>query len=355
MGVLDMESPSFPAAQLQSIAEKVLVGYGAHPGVAEDTAHSIVTSSLRGIDSHGFNLLPKIVGRVTDKDCRLSQIEEPSELVVPGEGMPIGVIDAKLTPGQHACLHAARVAADKAERFGIGLVTIRDSTHFGSCAPFLLEVVKRKMIAMVGSNSTQSMAAFGAPNANLGNMPLGFAAPVEDGPDFLFDFCCAVMSFGKLNRLKAAGAEIPPDAFKKKENIAEDALFTNAAAMENLALPFRGVKGANIAMMVETLSGLLSFGNFGAGTEVKKEGRLCGPSHFVMAIDPAKFGEPGRCEINMKEYLAELKASHADIVYAGERASETQARREAEGVPVSAELKAEINELAAAVGVELDW
>lgn len=153
------------------VSLKVLSLYGSDMTVATDTAHSIVASSLRGIDSHGINLLPKIVGRVTNKDSSgemLSQVAEPAELVVPGDGLPVGVVDAKLSPGQHACLFAARVAADKAEKFGIGMVPVRNSTHFGSCAPFLEEVVRRGFVCMVGSNSTQTMSVFGAPRANLG-------------------------------------------------------------------------------------------------------------------------------------------------------------------------------------------
>jgi len=64
--------------------------------------------------SHRFNLLVKIIGRVTAEGETISQVAEPAELVIPGEGMPIAVIDAKLTPGQHSCLLAARVAAEKA-------------------------------------------------------------------------------------------------------------------------------------------------------------------------------------------------------------------------------------------------
>ena len=140
----------------------MLTLYGADATVATDTAHSIVASSLRGIDSHGINLLPKIVGRVTSKESSgemLSQVAEPAELIVPGDGLPVGVVDAKLSPGQHACLFAARVCAEKAEKFGIGMVPVRNSTHFGSCAPFLEEVVQRGFICMVGSNSTQRPSA----------------------------------------------------------------------------------------------------------------------------------------------------------------------------------------------------
>jgi LDH2 family malate/lactate/ureidoglycolate dehydrogenase len=236
----------------------------------------------------------------------------------------------------------------------------RNSTHFGSCAPFLEEVVNRGFICMVGSNSTQSMAVFDAPRANLGNMPFGFAAPVKDGPDFLFDFCCAVMSFGKLNRFKAAGKEIPEDAFKKNEVQDEDALYTNASAIENLALPFGGFKGGNIALMVEMLSGLLSFGHFGTETEVVRDSpeggrKLQGPSHFVMAIDPSKFGTETDYSAHMKSYLAELKASHEEIAYAGERANAIKVERQRDGIPIPDEVRAEVDALAETKGATLDW
>jgi len=235
------------------------------------------------------------------------------------------------------------------------MVPVRNSTHFGSCAPFLQLVVDQGLVAMVGSNSTQTMAAFGAPAPNLGNMPFGFAAPVKDGPDFLFDFCCAVMSYGKLNRMKAAGQEIPAEAFKEAEQEKGDKLFTNAAAAQNIALPFGGFKGGNIAVMVEMLSGLLSFGNYGQQTEVMKDGKLKGPSHFVMAIDPSKFGNEGEYAEHMKGYLADLKASHPDISYAGERAGSIMEERKKNGILVSVELQAEIDALAEAKGTTLDW
>jgi len=239
------------------------------------------------------------------------------------------------------------------------MVTVRNSTHFGSASPFLLELLGDGLIGLVGSNSTQSMATFGADRANLGNMPFGFVAPVAEGHPFLFDFCCAVMSFGKLNRLKAAGEDIPAGAFKPNTHVDKDALYTNAAALENLALPFGGFKGGNIAMMIETLSGLLSFGHYGAETEVVREGRLQGPSHFVLAIDPRKFAPPDQgpeaYALHMKRYVEELKSSHPDINYAGERAASTMADREAHGIPVSEALRHEISELATAKGGAVNW
>jgi len=116
------------ATKLKQIASEVLALYGSDPTVAADTSYSIVASSLRGIDSHGFNLLPKIIGRVTSEDM-ISQVAEPAVLAMPGDGLPVAVVDAKLSPGQHACLFAARIAADKAEKFGIGMVPVRSFPH----------------------------------------------------------------------------------------------------------------------------------------------------------------------------------------------------------------------------------
>ena len=166
------------------------------------------------------------------------------------------------------------------------------------------------------------------------------------------------MSFGRLNRMKAAGEAVPEGAFKTvspAELEGESRTFTNLAACTNLALPFGGHKGSAVAMMIEVLAGCLSSGNFGASAEGIADGKFLGPSHFVLAIDPSKFGtDAGAFAEGMRRYVADVKAPAPDsIQYAGERAARVSADRAAHGVPVPAELEAELRRLAAAVGVEI--
>jgi len=342
--------------QLQSLATEILVKHGANQQVAEDCSVAMVRASLRGIDSHGIALLPRILERDADSEIMRTQLTAICSVVL--DSPAVALLDAALAPGQHACMMAARMAAEKAAVCGISIVNVRDSTHFGASASFLEELLSKGMVGIVGSNCTPSMAILGSSVPNSGNSPWGFCAPVADGPDFLFDFCCAVMSFGKLNRLKAAGTEIPEGAFIEALNEKMVKSGTNAAAVKNIALAFGGVKGGMVAMMIEVLSGVLSNGNFGANAEsVTADGkRIQGPSHFVIAIDPSKFGcSSDEFAQNMKSYLTDVKAPASEIRYAGESAAAAKEERGVHGVPLTAATKAEIEALAKAKNIKVPW
>lgn len=332
-----MSNPTIniPADALMAACREALINAGAHAVIADDIAHALVTTSLRGIDSHGVVLLARILKRVEAGRC---QITQPTAAVDGCSSPAVAVFDAHLGAGQHAAMAAARHAVAMAENTGIGMVSIRNSTHFGACSPYLLEVMKHGFVGIVGSNSTPSMAAFGAQFANLGNNPFGFGCPVEGAPDVLFDFSSGVMSFGQLNKLRAAGLPVPEDAFiKPKAPSKTDHIYEVAGALEYVSLPFGGFKGSSVAMMIEVLSGVLSGGNFGARTEVMSDGEFLGPSHFVLALNPQMFGLDD-IEARMATYCEDIRQGQDDIRLPGENAEAIDATRRAEGIPMEASL-----------------
>ena len=190
---MDTGEKRFSYTFFENLCQNLLEAYGADPSVAKDITFSLLISSLRGIDSHGLNLLPRILSRV---ESGRSQLKQPAEVIGNTNDLPVAIVDAHSSPGQHSCLFAARIAETKAKEYGIGFVTVRHSTHFGCCTPFIIEILKEQFIAFVGSNSARSMAAFGVEFANLGNNPFGFGAPVRGSRDFIFDSSSAVISFG---------------------------------------------------------------------------------------------------------------------------------------------------------------
>ena len=269
---MDGERNCYSYAFLEDLCLNLLTAQGADASVAQDVTFSLLISSLRGIDSHGLALLPKILSR---SESGRSQMGQPAEVLGSTNHLPMAVVDAHLSPGQHACLFSARVAKQKAKQYGVGLVTVRDSTHFGCCTPFIVEVLKERFIAFVGSNSARSMAAFGAQAANLGNNPFGVGAPVQGGRDFIFDSSSAVMSFGNLANYRRLGIPVPDNAFIRPEEAGkDDAVYEIAGSLTEVALPFGHYKGASVAMLIEIFSGLLSLGNFGSRTETMHNDRF---------------------------------------------------------------------------------
>jgi LDH2 family malate/lactate/ureidoglycolate dehydrogenase len=341
--------------KLERAAAGLLTAAGAGRAVASDVASALVSSSLRGIDTHGIVLLPKILDRA---GAGRTQLRLPAVAAGRHARRPVAMVDARLSPGQHAGLVASRLAAAKAARFGIGFVTVRNSVHFGACTPFLLEILRRRFVAFVGSNSSQSMAAFGARRANLGNNPFGFAAPVKRGPDFLFDASSSVMSFGKRGRLKAAGLPVPADAFITPEPAKRrgKVVYEIASTLDQVALPFGGYKGASVAMMIETLSALLGGGHFGEETESLRAGAFLGPSHFFLAIDPRAFAAGGGpFEKRMAAYVAGVRSAAPGMRLPGDGAAETAERRMRGGIPIDDALRSALEGRARALDFSLGW
>jgi len=277
-------SKLYHSRKLELLISELLISIGADHVIASDVAHTLIVMSLRGVDSHGVRLLPGLLKRIQSGRC---QVKKPAEFVI--DYPSIGVVDANLSPGQHASMVAVRHAVTMAFKTGVYLATIKNSNHFGGCIPYLLYAVSSGMIAFVASNSAQSMAIYGAEIPNMGNNPLGFGAPVKGSHPFLFDFSSAVMSYGTLAKYKTQGWKVPEGSFfKSKAKQEANVAYEIAGELTNISLPFGGYKGASIAVMLDVLSGVLSGGAFGHTTElIDEEGHFHGPSHFVLVINPA--------------------------------------------------------------------
>lgn len=333
------------AEDFRRVAGDVLHRAGAHKQVAADVTEALLTASLRGIDTHGIGLLPQILKRVEAGRCQLSK---PIRAAAVDEKACV-VFDANLAPGQHAGLVVARAAIDRACRFGLGMACVRNSTHFGAVTPYVVTIVEKGLIGLVGSNSTPSMAAFGATFPNLGNNPLGFGAPVEGGPALIFDYSCGVMSFGRLAKILADSGPVPEDAFVKPSDVPQSgAVYEVAGGLEWAARPFGDYKGASIAVMIEVLSGLLSGGFFGMKTESVDGDQFRGPSHFALAIDPHLFGVGDLAE-SMSIYTDGIRQGHDSVRLPGARAATLAEERQRRGIPIPLALKDVLESSATAV------
>jgi LDH2 family malate/lactate/ureidoglycolate dehydrogenase len=340
---------------LRNSCLELLTAAGAHETIARDVTTSLIATSLRGIDTHGLAMLPKILSRCEARRC---QVQNPATIEIDNAELPIAVIDARLTPGQHSCLVASRIAKEKAKRFAVGIATVRNSTHFGACTPYLFEILKEGFVAWVGSNSSQSMAAFGAEYPNLGNNPFGFGAPLKNGKQFIFDFSSAVMSFGKLANYKKQGISAPLNSFIRPKNAPgkEEIIYEIAGKLTEVALPFGSFKGASVAMIIEILSGVLSDGHFGSQTESINGGVFLGPSHFAFAINPEFFFDSSeRFQELMQKYIDDVRCGDPDIRIPGDAADKIESERIENGIPLADNLLVEFKKYSQKLNCSFTW
>src|SRR5262249_37210083 len=93
------------------------------------------------------------------------------------------LLDAQNGFGFVAGMRAMREAIGMAQGFGIGLVAVKHSTHFGMAAGYVLEALAAGLIGMVFSNASRAMPPWGGRGALLGaSPPPGGAAPGAPAP-----------------------------------------------------------------------------------------------------------------------------------------------------------------------------
>lgn len=341
---------------MTSFMVDVFEGVGLPDEEARICADVLITADKWGIDSHGIGRLKTIY-----YDRIKEGIQFPiTNFEVVREGPTTAVVDGHHGMGQVIAKKAMGLAIDKARRYGMGMVAVRNSTHFGICGYYLKMAADAGMMGMAGSNARPSIApTFGVENM-LGTNPLTFGFPTDEAFPFLLDCATSVSQRGKIEVYARAGKEIPHGwvidsgghSRTDTEQILID-LVEGKAALTPLGGSGEdnaGYKGYGYATVVEILSAALQGGAFLKGLTgfdeagEKTHYRI---GHFFMAVDLAAFIGLEAFKKRTGEILRQLRASQKvpgqeRIFTAGEKEHLTWLEREDKGVPVGKKLQEEM-------------
>ena len=121
--------PLISVPELTRFAEDVLIGAGVPADKAEVTAACLIASNLRGVDSHGMQLLPFYVDQLL-----AGEMDPRTDGRVISESGSCLLFDGQNGIGQWiadiCCEHAVRIAREQ----GMAMVVARESNHFGAAA-----------------------------------------------------------------------------------------------------------------------------------------------------------------------------------------------------------------------------
>ena len=124
---------------------------------------ALVSSNLRGIDTHGVNLLPQYIRRhltITQKQVQVTN------------DMPaVCHIDGGDNMGPPVAMLAMQKAIEKAEKMGIGLAIATSSNHFGATGYYTMCAAERGYIGFLTTLALATMPPWGGADAFLGNNP----------------------------------------------------------------------------------------------------------------------------------------------------------------------------------------
>jgi LDH2 family malate/lactate/ureidoglycolate dehydrogenase len=331
------------------------VGYGVPRADAEICADVLLESDKRGIESHGCNRFkPVYLDRIK------AGIQNPiTNFEIIKETETTAVVDGHDGMGQVIGYKAMSMAIEKAKKYGMGMVVVRNSCHYGIAGYYTSMATKAGCVGMTGTNARPTVApTFGVKGA-FGTNPLTLGVPTDEEFDFNFDAASSTYQNGKLEYYARIGKDAPDGALvgvdgEAYEGTADEALKTMArgeAALCTLGGPGEegcGYKGYGFAMFVELMSAVLQDGHYGrylTGKDENGNQRPYGLGHFFIAIDTDHFLGEDVCRKNAGDIIREVrstqKAPGAERIYtAGEKEHEIRLARHA-GVPINESVQKE--------------
>lgn len=323
-------------------------------GVPEDDAalitETLVCSSLQGVDSHGVMRIPVYALRLQRKGLN----PRPNISVV-RETAATAVLDGDNGPGQVVAKHGMDLALDKAARCGTAYVVTRHTNHFGAAAYWAERALARGMIGWATTNAPPVMAHWGGRQRTLGNNPIAIAVPGKDEPPLVLDMALSMVAGGKLRYASKRGVSIPDDwAIDAEGNRTTDPNAGNEGAL----IPAGRHKGSGLAVMLETLTGLLAGTGWAQNVvlvwaDPHRPGNV---THAFGAYDIAAFTDPEDFRRSVDEMQRSLlgadRMQGIDRIYMpGGPERETRAARLQTGVPLPAQIVEEMRELGRSIDV----
>lgn len=332
------------------------VGYGIPREDAEICADVLLESDKRGIESHGVNRFkPVYLDRIKDG------IQNPvTNFEIIKETPTTAVVDGHDGMGQVIGYKAMKMAIAKAKEFGMGMVVVRNSCHYGIAGYYPSMACREGCIGMTGTNARPSVAPTFGVEGMFGTNPLTIGIPTDEEFDFLIDCASSITQNGKVEYYERIGEEVHPGTIigTNGESVEGDAgealrmIRSGKAALTTLGgigEALGGYKGYGYAMTVELLSAVLQDGAYGKSLDGKDENGNKVPyhlGHFFIAIDTEHFLGEELCRKKAGDIIRAVrnskKAPGAERIYsAGEKEYLVRQARH-DGVPINESVQKEI-------------
>jgi len=321
--------PRIAVDRLTRLVDRILAAAGVPPDKASLTAEALVASNLRGVDSHGVQLLTWYVDQLL-----AGEMDPHAEGRVLSENGSCLVFDGQNGIGQcvadTCCRHAIRLARKQ----GIGMVSARESNHFGAAAWWAMKMRDAGQIGIVMCNASPIVPPWQGKRGRMGTNPICMALP---GP-WLLDMATTTVAAGKIFKAKINGQpEIPAGWAFNSEGVPTT---KTEEAYKGLLMPLGGYKGSGLAMMVEILCGVLSGGAMAQEVgAIRVRGKKVRTSQMYLAIDVARFMPVEEFTARMEHLVQVIKSTppapgYDEVLVAGDPEWRTEADRRANGIPI---------------------
>ena len=332
--------------RMEGFIEDIFQALGVPKEDARICSHSLISADRRGVDSHGVNRMKPFYF-----DRLRGGLQSPTtSMEIVRETATTAVIDGHNGMGFVIGVRSMGMAIEKAKKYGMGMVVVRESTHYGMAGYYSMMAAEADMIGICGTNARPSVAPTYGTEGMLGTNPLSFGMPTDEEFPFLIDCATSIAQRGKVEMYDRIEKEIPRGwvvGRDGKTRTDTHAILQDMVKGDAALLPLGGVgtesgghKGYGYSTVVEILSSALQGGLF------LKDITGMNVGHFFIAMDISAFTDPKDFKTATGEILRTLRASrkapgHERIYTAGEREYLTYLERKDIGIALNRSLQEE--------------
>ncbi len=345
------ETKLIPVEKIYNLMVEIFTKLGVPNDEAKICADVLIESDLSGIESHGVGRLKMYYDRVK------AGIQFPKTTIdVINDFNAIAVWDGNHGMGQVISKLAMQSAIDKAKKYGIGCVTVRNSTHYGICGYYAKMACEQNMVGITMTNARPSIAPLFGVSPMLGTNPICFGAPSDKEYDFIFDAATSISQRGKVELYDRAEKSIPEGWAIDKEGktytdtkqLLVDLIDGNASmiGLGGMEEESGGHKGYSLAVMVEILSAALQAGSFMHHLQGWEDSKRIPYKlgHIFIAMDIEKFTDITDFKRITGEIMTQLQNSKKlpnkeHIWVAGEKEYYKEIKIRKNGIPINSGLQ----------------
>jgi LDH2 family malate/lactate/ureidoglycolate dehydrogenase len=337
-------------AALRDFCTELLKAVGVPEPHAALVSDSLVAANLRGVDSHGVQMLPVYVDQI-----------EAGSVDPRGPGKPVTETGACLTYdgenglGQVVADRCTQHAVRLARPGGLSLVVARNSNHFGAAAYWAGQIVRAGLIGIVMCNASPAVPPWQGKEPRVGTNPICIAVP-GDGPEsWLLDMATTTVAMGKVYDASFRGETTIPVGWAMDRN--GNPTTDTQTALNGFMLPLGGYKGSGLAMAVEILTAALSGGPMSTEVGSLRDGFVpLRVSQMFLAIDPARFVGLADFQERTARLVRMIKSTaiapgYDEVLVAGEPEWRNEQMRLSEGIPIPERLWEALAGIAGRLGV----
>ncbi|WP_263768649.1 3-dehydro-L-gulonate 2-dehydrogenase [Propionivibrio soli] len=336
-----------PFESMYEVVTDAFVRAGMNQSDAETCARVHTESSCDGVYSHGLNRVARFVDYLqrgwVDAKAKPAPVKKLGVIEIYDGGYGPGILNAFFATDR-----AMAIAAEN----GVGIVTLRNTTHWMRGGTYGWRAADKGFVAISWTNTESCMPSWGGKNPRLGNNPFVMAVPRKKG-HIVLDMAMSQYSYGKLQVTRLKGEKLPyPGGFDKDGNLTSE---PGPIEQSMRILPTGYWKGSAFAILLDTLAAVLSEGLPTNRIDQIGRGSCTGCSQVFIVFDPRQLGG--------EDFTDQVADSVADYVngsvpaedgrevrYPGQSTLRIRADQRANGIIVDDGVWAEVLKLAGREG-----